>query len=390
VYPARIVPIRTAFALLLFAAGPAMAQTRSPQPPDEPTERVRTWCRGDVPRVARFFHIPAAAFDLEALCDRIVAKSAGLPIGQLEDLRNEEIQRIRFGFATPGAKHDPRARYRFPYEPWMPRLLSQTSGGQTHNTPDSYFAFDFLMPRRTRVLAARAGTVVAVADGSPEGVPWQEDAGNDVMVLHSDGTWAVYAHLEAGIPVKVGQKVKRGEFLAYSGNTGYSQTPHLHFGVQRMNRAGEILAVPIRFGQPGKPGRKLEEGRHYGQIPPSRRALRVTVDGKPSVQDVPMPIAWGARPSLRVERVDPDGSVTDVTCDERMRYETMTVWNLYSPERGKLVIEALPEIDPKYIRKALPLLNQSEGLLFVYYGLPWDADFGLAQVSFQVLPAKPR
>ena len=72
-----------------------------------------------------------------------------------------------------------------------------------------------------------------------------------------------------------------------------------------------------------------------------------------------------------------------------MRYETMTVWNLYSPERGKLVIEALPEIEQQHIRKALPLINQSQGFLFVYHGLPGEEDFGIARVSFQVLPVAP-
>jgi murein DD-endopeptidase MepM/ murein hydrolase activator NlpD len=271
----------------------------------------------------------------------------------------------------------------------MPRLLSQTSGGATHDTPDQYHAFDFLMPTGTKVQAAREGTVVFVADGTAPGVSWDVDAGNLVNVLHDDGTWASYVHLKAGIPVKVGQKVRRGEHIAYSGNTGFSRTPHLHFNVQRMDLAGAVHSVQVRFGAPGKPGARLEAGHHYGTMPPSRRELRVFVEGERAAFEAPIPIAYGARPDVRVELVGPGGAVRDVTRDPRMRYETMTVWNLHSPALGEVVIEAVPEIDLQYVRKALPLLNQSQGLLFVYHGLPWEKDFGVARVALQVLPAAP-
>ncbi|HKJ24117.1 MAG TPA: M23 family metallopeptidase [Myxococcota bacterium] len=384
-------------ALAAFAVAPTPAAGSEPEAsqeatptPEQRAAAMRAWCEGSIEHSIRYHHLDPASLDHEAICAPVMESfAAGMPRREVEAVYHAQIRKLRFAFATPGAAHDRSTRYRFPFEPWMPRLLSQTSGGETHDTPDQYHAFDFLMPRGTKVLAAREGTVVYVADGTPPGVPGDVDGGNVVDVLHGDGTWASYVHLKAGIPVKVGQRVRRGEPIASSGNTGFSRVPHLHFNVQRMDLSGEVLSVPIRFGAPGKTGQRLEAGHHYGKIPRSRRELRVRVDGRLADAEVPIPIGYGARPDVRVELVEPGGGVRDVTRDPRMRYETMTLWNVYSPALGEVVIEAVPDIDLKYVRKALPLLNQSEGLLFVYHGVPWDEDFGLARVVFQVLPAPP-
>ncbi len=50
------------------------------------------------------------------------------------------------------------------------------------------------------------------------------------MVKHADGISTLYAHLSVQ-SVAVGDAVTTGEILGYSGNTGYTTGPHLHFGV---------------------------------------------------------------------------------------------------------------------------------------------------------------
>lgn len=104
------------------------------------------------------------------------------------------------------------------------------------------------MPEGTPVLAARSGTVV-VQDGFKEGGtdPDLLQSANIVVVAHSDGTMASYGHLAPGILVTVGESVEEGEMLAYSGLTGFTGKPHLHFhvGVRLLGNPGRT--IPVRF-----------------------------------------------------------------------------------------------------------------------------------------------
>jgi murein DD-endopeptidase MepM/ murein hydrolase activator NlpD len=87
---------------------------------------------------------------------------------------------------------------------------------------------DFGVPRGTAIYAPLAGTVRAT--GNTDAVAGCYSWGKWTLVDHANGLSTLYAHQDT-IAVVPGQKVATGEVIGYSGNTGYSTGPHLHFTV---------------------------------------------------------------------------------------------------------------------------------------------------------------
>lgn len=87
---------------------------------------------------------------------------------------------------------------------------------------------DFRASIGTPVKAALDGIVVG--EGNTDLIPGCYSFGKWIMLKHADGLSTLYAHLSLQ-GVTVGQSVTTGEFIGYSGNTGYTTGPHLHFGV---------------------------------------------------------------------------------------------------------------------------------------------------------------
>jgi murein DD-endopeptidase MepM/ murein hydrolase activator NlpD len=162
--------------------------------------------------------------------------------------------RYLYLIGDPAAKHEPEQFYRVPFAVARDHPISQAYPyAITHTTPDSYYAVDIAMPIGTNVYAARGGTVIDVASTNFRGGldPTQDGAeANLIRILHADGTYAIYAHLNWNtIRVRPGDEVERGEYIADSGNTGFSTGPHLHFAVIR-NAGMRSESVPITFEGP--------------------------------------------------------------------------------------------------------------------------------------------
>jgi len=78
------------------------------------------------------------------------------------------------------------------------------------------------------------------------------------LVLHTDGTFANYTHLDfEGALVKVGDVVKAGDVIGMSGMTGFTTKPHLHFVVHK----ARSISVPIYFEGIGR--KKLKKDKSY-------------------------------------------------------------------------------------------------------------------------------
>lgn len=185
---------------------------------------------------------------------------------------NSELQLLQIHPSNPGRTHrfstqstykigsivavpDPRAVYRLPFENGNSFFISQAAGGPitTHDGEDSRYAVDFTMPENTPVVAAREGVVIASESSHRHGGrnPALMSMANFVSIVHSDQTVATYAHLApGGVLVRPGERVLAGTTIGYSGTTGYTSGPHLHFVVQRLVRQNQgfaAVSLPLRF-----------------------------------------------------------------------------------------------------------------------------------------------
>lgn len=80
-------------------------------------------------------------------------------------------------------------------------------------------------------MPADVGTPVrAVMDGVVEEVGWRGTLGRYIKIKHAGGFETVYAH-NSQIEVKAGEKIREGRIISYSGSSGRSTGPHLHFEV---------------------------------------------------------------------------------------------------------------------------------------------------------------
>ncbi len=163
-----------------------------------------------------------------------------------------------FELTLEGMPGDPQSRpqdydYRLPFDYGRVRVDQGPGGSFSHSDPQNLHAVDFAVPEGTRIVAAREGLVMQVeSDYDKAGLNSEKYGGraNFIRILHPDGSMAVYAHLQPeGAQVRVGQYVSKGQYIALSGNTGFSTAPHLHFVVQ-VNRGMRLESVPFRMFGP--------------------------------------------------------------------------------------------------------------------------------------------
>lgn len=93
---------------------------------------------------------------------------------------------------------------------------------------------DIAVPSGTPVVAAASGVVIWAG--------WMGGYGNLVVVDHGGGLATAYGH-NSSVTVGVGQSVSQGQLIAYSGSTGQSTGPHVHFEV----RVGGAAVDPLGY-----------------------------------------------------------------------------------------------------------------------------------------------
>lgn len=154
--------------------------------------------------------------------------------------------------------------YWLPFETGKTQLIFQGYRGRlSHQDAD---ALDFNLKTGEKIFAAREGTVVEVVENNTKNCPDISCAkfNNSVLITHPDGTFAEYSHLKFdGAEVNKGDQIQKGQFIGYSGNTGYSTGPHLHFSVFINRIHGKRDYIKTKFKTSASEATLLEEKKTY-------------------------------------------------------------------------------------------------------------------------------
>ncbi|MCL4551586.1 MAG: peptidoglycan DD-metalloendopeptidase family protein [Bacteroidetes bacterium] len=108
--------------------------------------------------------------------------------------------------------------------------------GATTLNYDGHPGYDFRVDTGTAVYASADGKVIIAHDKDDSG------SGKYIRILHDNGYVTQYLHLNE-VNVVVGQSIKMGDIIGYSGNTG-GVSPHLHFEVKEIVGMDTISVDP--------------------------------------------------------------------------------------------------------------------------------------------------
>ncbi|MDQ5894375.1 MAG: Peptidoglycan DD-metalloendopeptidase family protein [Actinomycetota bacterium] len=152
-------------------------------------------------------------------------------VGQLEEIEADLQQKIQEQInAASGLSVLPAGPMTSPSAAGLIWPLSGTlsSGFGPRSSPGGigstyHEGIDISVPEGTPIRAAASGTVIMAS--------YNGGYGNYTCVDHGSGLSTCYAH-QSGFAVASGQSVDQGDIIGYSGNTGSSTGPHLHFEVR--------------------------------------------------------------------------------------------------------------------------------------------------------------
>lgn len=171
--------------------------------------------------------------------------NAQLPTGEVRGLKSGRIA------------DDTSYVYSLPYAAKTKYFFIQ--GANSAFSHSGELSYDFKMKSGAKIAAARGGKVINVRTDSNKGglKPENLSDGNYIIIQHDDGSTAHYWHLQHnGVLVKENDTVSKGQIIGFSGNTGYSAFPHLHFQVFDKHNKNILVRFStkkgVRYIRPGK------------------------------------------------------------------------------------------------------------------------------------------
>lgn len=113
------------------------------------------------------------------------------------------------------------------------------------SSPEDFYAFG------KPLIAPADGTVEEIVDGIEDNkigdMNLSRNWGNSIVIKHKEKVYSQLSHIKSGsFKVHKGEFVKKGDVLAYCGNSGRSPEPHLHFQLQETPHIGsKTLSHPV-------------------------------------------------------------------------------------------------------------------------------------------------
>jgi len=159
-----------------------------------------------------------------------------LMLGMEDTLRGEDVERAEMASHSSDNGRVATSLLQTTPSFWPVRgfITRKFNVSASENSGEYHNGIDIAVEKGEPVRAAAAGYVVESG--------WDEIYGFTIEIEHGNGLRTVYGHNER-IVVKKGERVIRGQTIAYSGNSGRSTSPHLHFAVKRNN----IYVDPLNY-----------------------------------------------------------------------------------------------------------------------------------------------
>lgn len=148
--------------------------------------------------------------------------------------------------------------------PYGPRRHPITGRVKFHH------GIDVAMPTGTPLKAPADGQIAHKGSGA--------SGGYTLLIRHEGNLHTVYYHLQKPSHRHVGEQVRTGELIGYSGNTGASTGPHLHMELRRSRTWGDTIdpapyIVSARQPTPERPQERPSRPSRVGKVSPGLGAL---------------------------------------------------------------------------------------------------------------------